>query len=238
MEWVRALVAATAVLLATSACSEDSESQNWAAQSPEQQEALIMNAMMNDPNNPYAPVEIRMNERMRAAVGVNASESWVRKMIEHHRGGIEMTKIFLAQGGDAKVLQRARKDLHEQSEEIPQLERLRQGLGASWSGGADDFVRAERQMHDRMMAASEKDAAGTWMRKMIEHHRGAVDLSNILLARGGEPKVFEKARLTAQKHQQKIEELQGMLDAKQAATNPTGTNPADPTSKLTRPAAR
>ena len=72
MEWVRALVAATAVLLATSACSEDSESQNWAAQSPEQQEALIMNAMMNDPNNPYAPVEIRMNGRMRAAVGVNA----------------------------------------------------------------------------------------------------------------------------------------------------------------------
>jgi membrane protein involved in colicin uptake len=57
---------------------------------------------------------------------------------------------------------------------------------------------------------------------MIEHHRGAVDMSNILIAQGGDPKVLEKARMTASKQQKEIEHLEQMLAGKAM----TGTTPA------------
>ena len=47
--------------------------------------------MLSTAANPYPPVEMRMHDRMMGAVGANADETWVRKMIEHHRGAIEMS---------------------------------------------------------------------------------------------------------------------------------------------------
>ena len=67
-----------------------------------------MNVIMADPNNPFARSEMKMDQAMMAAVGVNAADSWVRKMIEHHRAAIDMSQIVLAQNPTADVAKMAR----------------------------------------------------------------------------------------------------------------------------------
>lgn len=85
------------------------------------------------------------------------------------------------------------------------------GIGGGTTGNANPYTQSEQTMHDRMMAATGANPSETWLRKMIEHHRGAVDMSNILIQQGGDPKVLEKARMTAQKQQKEIQDLERML---------------------------
>jgi uncharacterized protein (DUF305 family) len=71
--------------------------------------------------NPYPPAEMKMHQRMMAAVGDDATETWVRKMIEHHRGGIETSHIVLQHTNDPKVRQMATKTIAEQTREVDEL---------------------------------------------------------------------------------------------------------------------
>lgn len=73
------------------------------------------------PANPYPPAEMKMHQRMMAAVGDDATETWVRKMIEHHRGGIETSRIVLQHTKDPKVRQMATKTIAEQTREVGEL---------------------------------------------------------------------------------------------------------------------
>ena len=78
--------------------------------------------MKNTPANPYAQAEMKMHERMMPAIGTDASETWVRKMIEHHRGGVETARIAMAQAKDAQVRAMAQKTITMQNKEIGQLQ--------------------------------------------------------------------------------------------------------------------
>ena len=229
-------------LLLLAACGSNDGAQN------SQNEASAgedMNAMIADPNNPFAQSEMQMHERMMAAQGANASETWVRKMIEHHRGAIAMNDVLIGQGGDAAVLEKARKTSEDQGREVEQLERMLRagGIGAGTSGTANPYSQSEQTMHQRMMAAKGATPSETWIRKMIEHHRGAVDMSNILLRQGGaDPKVLELARMTAEKQQKEIEELERMLTgaAPAAAANaaPAANKPTAAPRPQSKPEAR
>lgn len=72
--------------------------------------------------NPYGPAEMKMHQEMMSAVGADASETWVRKMIEHHRGGVEMSRIALAQAKDADARAKAQKTVAMQEKEIAELQ--------------------------------------------------------------------------------------------------------------------
>jgi uncharacterized protein (DUF305 family) len=81
-----------------------------------------MGGMRATATNPYPPSEIRMHERMMGAIGRDATETWVRKMVEHHRGGIEMSQIVLRNTRDSKVRQMATKTISDQQREIANLQ--------------------------------------------------------------------------------------------------------------------
>jgi uncharacterized protein (DUF305 family) len=198
---------ALALFLAACGSNEGANTENEASAGDN------MSAMTADPNNPFAQAEMQMHDRMMAAQGANASETWVRKMIEHHQGAIAMNDILISQGGEAAVVAKARQTSQDQGREVQQLQRMVQagGIGAGTSGNANPYGQSERTMHDRMMAAKGTSLSETWTRKMIEHHRGAVDMSNVLIRQGGEPKVLELARMTAEKQTKEIEELERML---------------------------
>lgn len=236
MKIVRNSLAAASFIAILTACSGGEADNQQAAMPSEQAPADNMAAMANDPNNPYAQAEMQMHERMMAAQGANASETWVRKMIEHHRGAIEMSNVLLNQGGEQAVLDKARKTSDEQGKEIQELEKMLQAgsIGAGTTGEPNPFTQSEQTMHDRMMAATGENPSDTWIRKMIEHHRGAVDMSNILIRQGGDPKVLEMARMTVQKQEKEIQELESMLhDSPANAPAPTATSSsADPAAKV------
>lgn len=223
MKAFRNILAAASVAALMSACSGGgTENQTAANTSEEMPAGNNMAAMANDPNNPYAQAEMQMHERMMAATGANASETWVKKMIEHHRGALAMSNVLIGLGGEEPVLAMARMTVTDQGKEIQDLERMLQagGIGTGTSGDANPYKQSDQTMHQRMMAATGASPSETWLRKMIEHHRGAVDMSNILIAQGGDPRVLEKARMTVSTQQREIDQFQQMLTADALAGSP------------------
>lgn len=224
MKLIRSTLVATAALILATGCSQEAEAP------ANQQETADANVMMADPSNPYAQAEMQMMQRMEAAQGANPSETWTRMMIEHHRGAIAMNDIVLAQGGDPQVLEKARMTTEMQRKEIAELEALLPagGARASAAGAQNPYAQAVSQMHERMMAATGANPSETWLRKMIPHHRGGADMSNVLLELGGDPRVIEKARMTAQKQTQEANELERMLRGEGAAAPATSTEAPAP----------
>lgn len=72
--------------------------------------------------NPYPQAEMDMHQKMMGAVGSDATETWVRKMIEHHRGAIAMSRIVIDRTRDAKVRAMATKSSADQTREIAELQ--------------------------------------------------------------------------------------------------------------------
>lgn len=93
-----------------------------AATAQQQDHSAHAKMMQSTAANPYGAAEMKMHERMMAAMGSDATETWVRKMIEHHRGGIETSQIVLRETRDAKVRQMATKTITDQNREIGELE--------------------------------------------------------------------------------------------------------------------
>jgi len=77
--------------------------------------------MKNTPANPYAEVSMAMHYKM-MIVGADASETWTRQMIEHHRGAIAMSKIAVAQASDTDVRAMAQKIVTTQEKEVASLQ--------------------------------------------------------------------------------------------------------------------
>ena len=73
--------------------------------------------MKNTPANPYAEVGMAMHHKM-MVVGTDASETWIRQMIEHHRGAIAMSKIAVAQASDKDVRTMAQNVVTMQEKEV------------------------------------------------------------------------------------------------------------------------
>ena len=225
-------LAALAAATILAGCSGEPAVENNQVLAPANEQSAEMNAMSNDPNNPYAQAEMQMGERMMAAVGENAAETWVRKMIEHHRGAIEMTEILEQQGGDPRVLEKARETAEEQRRELQELERMLQG-GVSGNAPANPYAEGERRSHERMAAAVGANPSETWLRKMIEHHRGGIEMSEIVVAQGGNPQVAEMARRSAASQRRDIEALERLLRGDAPAASAGGS-----TAEQTRPAQR
>jgi uncharacterized protein (DUF305 family) len=78
--------------------------------------------MQNTPANPYAEAEMQMHQRMMGAMGSNPDETFARKMIEHHRGAIEMSRILASRGSDRQLRAMAQRSAAAQRREIQELE--------------------------------------------------------------------------------------------------------------------
>ena len=82
-------------------------------------------------------------------------------------------------------------------------------MGAMMAG--NPYGQAEMDMHQKMMAAKEGDAAEMWTRKMIEHHRGAIAMSRVAVREARDPQTRQMAQMTITKQEKDIGELQGWL---------------------------
>ena len=203
MKKVLVCISAVALVSTLAACGGTKEPANEVV-------ANDMNATMADPNNPFAQSEMAMDQAMMAAVGVNAADSWVRKMIEHHRGAIEMSRIVLAQNPTAESAKMANTTIDKQGKEIAELEKFI-AAGAPDPASAELYRPAAMQMHGAMMAATGADVSETYLRKMLEHHRGAVAMSDIALANGATGPIRMQVEKTRADQQMEITMVEAML---------------------------
>ena len=131
----------------------------------------------------YDPVEKKMGDDMTAAVGADAGDNWVRKMIAHHQGAIDMSKIVLDRKPTPEVAQMAKMTIDKQGHEIEDLQKLK-GKGAPDQKSADLYKPAMMEMQRAMMAMQGATGSETYLRKMLAHHEGAVAMSDIALKNG------------------------------------------------------
>lgn len=118
-----------AVVLTASACGEQQDS---AAQAPTETgmrseagaDTAIKSEMKADPSNPYMASEMEMHDKMMAAKGADAAETWTRKMIEHHKGALTMSEVALKETQDPMVRQMAQKTIDMQTKEIAELQKM------------------------------------------------------------------------------------------------------------------
>lgn len=73
------------------------------------------------------------------------------------------------------------------------------------------YGQAEMDMHQKMMAARQGDAAEMWTRKMIEHHRGAIAMSRVAVREATDADTKRMAQMTITKQEKDIDELQAWL---------------------------
>lgn len=122
-----------------------------------------MNMAMADPNNPFAQAEGQMHQAMTAAVGADPSETWIRKMIEHHKGAVAMSDIVLAQDPTPEVRSQAEKTKADQQREIARLEAM---LVPDDTSAAPAAAEAPAAQADTAPAAGRRsDTAATNMTK-------------------------------------------------------------------------
>lgn len=183
-------------------------------------------------NGPFAAAEMRMNDAMMAAVGVDVGDTWLRKMIAHHRGAIEMSNLVLAENPTVDVARMARDIVAKQTAEIADLEKL-VAAGNPNPASAERFRAAETKMHETMMAAKGADVSETYLRKMIEHHRGAVAMSDVALAQGVTGPIRARAEKVRADQQKEIAMTEAMLRGEpmgesKAAASPAATRAAAP----------
>lgn len=166
---------------------------------------------MSHEMGPFFQAEMLMKEKMMNAVGIDAGDNWVRKMIEHHRGAVAMSMIFLQKNPSGDLAEMAQATVDKQTKEIADLEKLVQN-GQPDHQSDSLYYSAMAEMHDAMMAAQGANVSQTFMRKMLEHHRGAVAMSDVLLQRENvSSEIRRKAEETKRDQQKESLLLERML---------------------------
>lgn len=196
--------AAIAAAMALASCGTNGE----ATQGPEA--AVSEDTMTADASNPFADAEMQMNEKMMAAMGVNVGDNWAKKMIEHHQGAIDMSRIMLEQNSTPDVEKMAREGIAKQQKDIDDIRKLLKE-GAPDQKSAELYRPAMMEMHQKMMAAKGADASETFMRKMLEHHLGAVAMSDVALQNGVSGALRAQVQKTRDENMKEAEMVEAML---------------------------
>ena len=169
-----------------------------------------MNAS-NDAENPFAAAMMQMDQKMMAAIGTDVGDNWVRKMIEHHQGAIDMSRIVLQQRPTAEVARMAQDTIDKQSKEIEDLRQLIKD-GPPDQKGAELYRPAMMDMKAAMSSANGSNPSQTYLVKMLAHHHGAIAMSDIALRNGVSGAIkaqVEKTKASQQKDSAMIEAMLG-----------------------------
>lgn len=91
----------------------------------------LMGEITADPASalPYANAETHMHQAMMAARGRDITETWIRKMIKHHKGAIALSEIVLDQGENEDVKAKARQISEERRRDMAELETMLRDRG-------------------------------------------------------------------------------------------------------------
>ena len=121
-------LASLMVALTASACGEQQDSAEQAPsetgmKSEAKSDTAMKSEMKADPSNPYLASEMDMHDKIMAAKGADAAETWTRKMIEHHKGALTMSEVALKETDDAMVRKMAQETIDMQTKDIAQLQK-------------------------------------------------------------------------------------------------------------------
>lgn len=195
------------MLAALAACGPSERHREAAAN---QAESAAGETMSHD-MGPFFQAEMEMKERIMEVEGADAADNWLRKMVEHKRGAIEMSNVLLQQLPSGRVAGIARATVDKETKEIAELQRLLRN-GPPDHQSAILYQPALAKMHDAMMEAQGADLSETWLRKMLAHHKGAVEMANVLLRQKNvSPAIHNKAEAVRNDKQREIQMVEHLF---------------------------
>lgn len=98
-------------------------------------EAAAATASLTPAQQAYAAVNERMHAGM-ADIPADADEAFMRGMLAHHRGAVEMSRVELEHGRDAQARNLAQRVIDAQEAEIAEMEAWLKARGAPASTAA------------------------------------------------------------------------------------------------------
>jgi len=146
---------------------------------------------------------------------------FAQMMIPHHQQAVEMADMALANPDTSPFV----RDLagRIQAAQQPEIDQM-MGWLATWGvadmgemgdmdmghGGMPGMMTAEQM--DSLQAAKGADFNKLWLKMMIEHHQGAIEMAEDVLATTNSTEVAALARAITQAQQGEIEQMQAELD--------------------------
>ncbi len=137
--------------------------------------------------------------------------AFAQGMIPHHRQAVEMADMAAEKASSAEV-----KDLADriQAAQDPEIRQLTDMLGR-WGAptepnmpGMDHGDMSGEMRHLESATGAEFDRM--WVRMMVEHHQGAVDMSKTELAQGSDAEAKDLAQKIIDAQEAEIKEMQGL----------------------------
>ncbi len=129
-----------------------------------------------------------MMKNMKMTYTGNADVDFVKSMIPHHQGAIDMAKVELQFGKDPEALKLAEEIVKAQESEIAMmngwLEKNEGAATGSDPASAQAYEKAMGDMMKNMHMTYSGDADADFVKGMIPHHQGAIDMAKAELQFG------------------------------------------------------
>ncbi|MGB3696240.1 MAG: DUF305 domain-containing protein [Gordonia sp. (in: high G+C Gram-positive bacteria)] len=199
---VASAIAAAAVVVGVAACSPNEQASDASTGSST---AHDMSAMASA--GPSSTV-------VGTAAHNGADVMFAQMMLPHHEQALVMSDIVLGKSDiPAQVRDLAEQIKKAQGPEIAQLQAWLKQWNAPTSAHMDhemDGMLSETEL-DELRAASGTDAAKLFLKQMIEHHEGAVDMAEEEIADGKNADAIEMARSIVDSQRKEIDQMKQML---------------------------
>lgn len=136
-----------------------------------------------------------MHQNMMAfSTAKGQDEAFIKGMIPHHQGAIEMAKTLTKYSKDKELLKLANDIITSQEKEVGDMQKMLASLKndntANIKDAIADYTKINNTMHSDMMAyCNYKDVDSAFMAGMIPHHQGAIDMAKTYLKYGKNPEL-------------------------------------------------
>ena len=140
----------------------------------------------------YIHINHVMHEAMNIDFTGDPDIDFLRGMIPHHQGAVDMAKVQLKYGQDGVLKNFTKRVIREQEREIRfmkinlgtlEAERKR-GPHHQHKSAVTDYKRVNKLMHQAMNITLTGQADRDFVSGMIPHHQGAVDMAKVVIQHG------------------------------------------------------
>lgn len=152
--------------------------------------------------------------------GVSYDVSFLENMIPHHKGAVDSSKLMLSYSTDDNIKTIANRIIEAQEKEIKEFMELiatlkKENKSYDKAKASEYDTKAKADMDKMMQNMSSIKITGNidkdYLTSMIEHHKGAVSASKIVLEYTSDDRVKEIANRIIADQEKEIKEFQDML---------------------------